>query len=98
MPQVFISHSSADRPFVEVELLPLLQLHGITPWYAAQDIDSASVWEAAIREGLHASEWFLIVVTPAAITSPWVQAELHWAFANRGGRIIPVLAKDCKPE
>jgi hypothetical protein len=97
MPQVFISHATHDREFVEQHLAPLLRLNGVTPWYSTQDIPSAAQWEQAIRRGLHASDWFLVVMTDAAIKSEWVRAEVHWAFENRPNRIVPVLVGNCDP-
>ncbi len=97
MPQVFISHASADRSFVEHQLVPVLRLHGVTPWYSTQDVPSASRWESAIRQGLQSSEWFLVVLTPSAVASEWVHVELQWAFENRPNRVVPVLAEKCSP-
>ncbi|MHC5012350.1 MAG: toll/interleukin-1 receptor domain-containing protein, partial [Planctomycetota bacterium] len=64
MPRVFISHSSKDQGFVEKELVPTLHAHGIDTWYSTAHIRSAREWETAIREALHACDWFLVVLSP----------------------------------
>ena len=97
MPSVFISHSAKDRTFVESELLPLLNRHSISPWYSKDEITTASLWEKKIREGLTASEWFLVVLSKNAIVSEWVQAEVAWALENRKDRLIPVLIDNSVP-
>ena len=51
MPRVFVSHSSADRDFVEREVVALLDRHGIGRWYCREDIRTASDWEEKIRAG-----------------------------------------------
>ncbi len=97
MPSVFVSHSSKDRGFVENELIPLLQRYQITPWYSKDDIPSAAVWEQTIRDGLKSCEWFLVVLSPDAVRSNWVQAEVHWAIEHRSGKMVPVIARGCDP-
>ncbi len=97
MDQVFISHSSRDRQFVESEIVPLLRGHTIRPWYSADDISVASRWEKEILKALRASQWFLVVLTPDAVASEWVQAEVHWAIENRRDKFVPVMLKECDP-
>ena len=97
MSKVFISHSSKDREFVETELIPFLRLHGVEPWYSKRDIPSASDWERTIREALQSAEWFLVILSPDAIKSEWVQAEVHWAMDHRKERVAPIIIADCDP-
>lgn len=94
-PRVFISHSTKNRDFVEMVLLPLFKCHGIDVWYAKDSIQTSSQWERDILQGLRDCEWFLVVLTPEAAQSEWVKDEIHWAMTYRWGKIIPVLAGDC---
>jgi hypothetical protein len=94
---VFISHSSADRPFVENVLLPVFQRAGVRVWYSPGDIRGSADWERSILAGLVESAWFLLVMTPQAQNSEWVRDEVMWAVEHRQGRIIPVLAETCDP-
>ena len=98
MIKVFISHSSGDREFVTGELRPLLQSHDIEAWCSEVDIESAEDWERSIRVGLNTSSWFLVVLTPNAVTSRWVKAEVQWACTNRWNRIISLRLTDCRPD
>jgi hypothetical protein len=93
--RVVISRASSDRKAVERDVVALLNRHGIEPWYSRDDIPSAAQWESSIRTGLESSDWFLVVLTPAALRSRWVNAEVHWAFEERPGRVIPVLCEGC---
>ncbi len=95
MARVFISHSTADRDFVERDLLPLLQQNGVEPWYAPQAIQSASQWERTIVSGLESCEWFLLVMSPRSARSEWVRAEVNWAIGKRTGKIVPLLLESC---
>jgi hypothetical protein len=95
MPRVFLSHSTLDRWFVEGELLPTLHAHGVKVWYAPSDIHKSEEWERMIVQGLRSCDWFLVVLSENAVNSKWVRAEVHWAFDNRGGRIVPLFLRDC---
>src|SRR5262245_3314838 len=95
MPRVFISHSTADRAFVEHEIVQVLDRHGIDRWYCQDDIQSAADWEEKIRRGLELCDWFLVVMSPRSLASRWVRAEVHWALDERPDRIVPVLFEEC---
>jgi serine/threonine protein kinase len=94
-PRVFISHATVDRDLVEREILALLRTHGVGTWYSEDDIRTAEQWEASIRQGLEACDWFLVVMTPRSAASKWVAREVHWAVEERPQRIIPVLLETC---
>lgn len=96
-PKVFISHSTKDRAFVEREIIALLKSQGIDAWYSKVKIRTAKEWDRTIMKGLESCEWFLIAMSPNSATSEWVRDEVHWAFDERPGKIIPVLIKACKP-
>lgn len=96
MPTIFISHSSADREFVERHLVPFLNGHGLRTWYAKEQIRSGKHWERSIQEGLQSADWFLVVVSQNALGSEWVRAEVDWAVENRWERLVPVLIEDAR--
>jgi hypothetical protein len=97
MTRVFISHSSKDAQFVLAQLKPLLDRLGMAAWCSATDVRMASDWERQIRAALAQSDWFIVVLSPDAQQSPWVQAETHWALEHRPGRVVPIMARDCEP-
>jgi hypothetical protein len=95
MPRVFISHATLDRNFVEREMIPLLERHGVETWYARTDIKGADGWERTILQGLRWCDHFLVVVSPRSARSRWVKHEVYWAFNKGEKRIVPVLLEDC---
>jgi hypothetical protein len=95
MPNVFISHSNHDQPFIDEILLPAFRSHGISFWYSKEDIKTADEWERSIVQGLEECQWFLVVLTEKAETSKWLKAEVQWAMEHREKKIIPVLLRDC---
>jgi Protein kinase domain/TIR domain len=97
MVTAFISHSTKDSAFVEQEMIPLLESLGITPWYSPQAINLAAAWERSIREALVRSDWVVVMLSPNAVQSEWVRAEVHWALENKVGRVLPVTINPCDP-
>lgn len=95
MAKLFISHATADRGFVQNELLGLLRALGFTVWFAEEDIKTSDQWERSIRRGLESSDWFLLILSPRSAASEWVKDELSWAIEERPGRVVPILVEDC---
>jgi len=97
MTKLFISHATEDRQFIKNELLGLLRALGFEVWFAEEDIKTADQWERSIRQGMEASEWFLLIMSPRSAASEWIKDELNWAIEERPRRIVPILTEDCKP-
>lgn len=97
MTNLFISHSTKDVDFVLEHLKAPCTALGINAWCSATDMRLAADWEQQIRRELAQSDWFVVVLSPDAAKSEWVQAETHWALENKHGRVIPVMARGCDP-
>lgn len=57
---VFISHSTADREFVEADVITPLSEAGIGTWYSKDSIRSADDFNESIRTGLEKSTGWLL--------------------------------------
>jgi len=99
MSKVFISHCSADRDFVESEIVQPLNQAGIDTWYCKHNVDSGRMWQEQILQGLQACDTFLVVMTESALESRWVRAEVDWWIDERldqtPGSLIPLLVEPC---
>jgi hypothetical protein len=96
VPNVFISHSSADKDSVEVLARELAQ-NGVEPWYAGWEIGPGDSIVQKINEGLESCDAFIIVVSKNSVRSKWVREELNSAVVERIERqavIIPVRLDD----
>jgi WD40 repeat protein len=96
----FISYSHA----ADGKLAPAVQrgLHRLAkPWHRRRalwifrDQTGLSVtpglW-SSIQKALDGSEWFVLLASPAAARSPWVNRELeYWIATKPAGRILPVV-------
>jgi len=96
--KVFISHSSWDEEFGD-RLAKDLSTRGLPVWYDKLDLQVGDSVPGKINEGLAEAKYFLIVLSPKAVESRWVQEELNAALmrqvASLGTFIIPVLLRDC---
>lgn len=94
MPSVFISHSSLDKKFVST-LTKALNERGINTWVDDKQIKVGQPIPRRISEGIAACEFFLVVISRAAIQSRWVEGELNSAHfhaaRNKSDTILPVL-------
>lgn len=95
--EVFLSHASADRS-TAIRVVQLLQSHGIPVYYAPHDIVGARQWQNDILHALRSCDWFLVLLTSAAVESMWVQREVAYALKQRrfDARIVPLLYQDCE--
>src|SRR5271169_6456110 len=80
-PNVFISHSSRDRLFVE-RIVAVLRRHGIACWYAPTAILGAQQWQDEIGHALRRCSWFVLVLSKNSLKSKWVKRELAYALED----------------
>lgn len=94
--EVFLSHASQDRRFV-LRLTEVLSRHGLKYWYSAKHIAGARQWHDEIGRALGRCNWFVVVLSPSSVRSPWVKRELLFALNNSryAERIVPVVYKRC---
>lgn len=97
-PTVFLSHSSVDKPFVEM-LARDLEPHCAKVWFDKKDIKPGRFFLDEITKGIKASSFLIILLTKNSVESDWVKFELRKAFGrilNSGhGRLIPIMLEDC---
>lgn len=73
------------------------------PWYRARslrvfrddaDLGAAPALWGAIERAMAASDWLVLLASPAAAASPWVNREVSWWLANRSPeRLLVVLTE-----
>ncbi len=98
--QVFISYAYEDAAFAR-RLAQDLRAAGLAVWIAPDSIQPGELWAKAIDRGLRESGIFVVVLTPAAAESRWVEHEMFVAIGyerKREMQFIPLLAKACDPD
>lgn len=92
---VFISHSSHDKPIADAACAAL-ESAGLTCWIAPPNITPGADWSAAIIEGIESSRLFVLVFTDHANRSPHVLREVERAVA-KGIPIVPFRVENLAP-
>lgn len=100
---LFVSHSSADTPWVEA-LVKRLRLeivggHPLRVFYSGWDLDPGQNFVLGLQKGLQSSQFVAVVLSPDSIQSGWVDREWTTTVlsdpSGRAGRLIPLFLKDC---
>ncbi len=89
MSKVFISYSAQDMPMARA-LVDKLRSVDVTGWMDASDVSSGTAISSAIRHALQSSSAVVVLLSPAALSSKWVNFEVGAAEAL-AKPIIPVL-------
>lgn len=89
--QVFISHSSKDRPVAQ-QLAHRLSQAGLRVWIPEDEILPGDNWAKLIGEALENSDVMVVLVTPHAFESGWLKEQIQYALTSEHyrGRLIPV--------
>ena len=85
---VFISYARADEPFATELMNRLAKEPDIAPWQDRIRMGPGD-FEDQIKKGIDGAEYFVLVMTPGALRSPWVERE--WRYARENGHcIVPI--------
>jgi len=97
--EIFLSHASSDRRFAS-RLAAVIARHRLSVFYSRKSIRGAQHWHDEIGRALARCNWFLLVLSPAAVKSEWVKRELVYALQSKRYRrhIAPLLLKGCDIE
>ncbi len=88
---VFISYARKDERYATELMSRLAKEPDIAPWQDRIRM-SPGDFEDQIKAGIDSSEHFVLIMTPAALRSPWVEKE--WRYARENGRcIVPIQPK-----
>ncbi len=85
---VFISHASADDPFVD-RLAAALERAGVIVWHDKANLRGGNRFGPAIQAAIDQADAIIVVVSNDSIKSDWVNGEIEYARAQRKP-IIPL--------
>lgn len=78
MRHVFVSYSRCDQDYAD-RLVAHLEAAGIDVWIDRGDIEPGARYRRSLEAAINACAAFLVVMTPAAKESNWIEDELDWA-------------------
>ena len=94
---VFISHSSKDKPIADA-ICANLEAAGVRCWIAPRDITPSEKWPAAISKAIAKSHIMVLVFSSNSNVSEPISHELSLAAKNKV-IIVPIrIEKDLEPE
>lgn len=98
-PQVFISYAQADKAITR-QIADTLQNAGLKVWFDEWELMPGDSIIQRIEDGLRASDFLLVLLSPHSVNSQWVMTELNSALSSelrtRAVTVIPALIEDCK--
>jgi len=92
--KVFISHSEADKKWVNVLCARLLK-EGFEMSNSPMDIAPGDNWLLKSGKALQTADAMIVVLSPDSAKSDWVRSEIEYALSSPQfrGRVIPLLVK-----
>jgi hypothetical protein len=96
MIQAFISYNHKDNVFSQ-QVTDDLRDAGIPVWKAPESIQPGESWVEAIERGLVTSTHLVLLMSPAAVESWWVNWEFNTAMALHARGQIEILPLDYLP-
>lgn len=95
--EIFFSHSGENDAFAQA-LAARLRSADLKIWYFERHIRAAAEWNHEIGKALERCNWFLLLISPAALKSHWVYQEYTYAQSEKRfrGRIVPLIYQTAK--
>ena len=93
-PPAFFSYSRDDLEFA-LRLATDLKKAGANVWMDKLDIRPGQLWERKVEDALTTCPRMLVILSPSAVNSPNVMAEVAFALDEQR-EVIPVLHRECR--
>jgi tetratricopeptide (TPR) repeat protein len=96
--RIFVSHSHEDDRWCRA-FIAALRKAGADIWYDEHNLGYGRLMDEIERE-LHFRDVFVVVLSPAAVASPWVRREVNAAIQLHDKQperiLLPVIAETCE--
>jgi class 3 adenylate cyclase len=97
--RIYLSHSHADREWVETQLARPLIEASVDVWYTGEESYDSDERLRTIYTGLEKCHRFVVIVSARSASSDWVRREVHLAHceAPLSGRMLVVRLDETHP-
>ena len=99
MSNVFMSHSSDDKPIVR-RLAGRIKDAGHTVWLDEEQLHIGDSLVDGLGESVTTADFVVVALSPSSVASPWVRQELNAALADQIERsqtkVLPVVVGPCE--
>lgn len=96
--RVFLSYAHPDRSAAE-EIARALKLADFKVWFDSWELQPGDSIATRVREGLAASDFLVVLLSPDSANSRWVREEVTLSLSNelrqRAINVIPAILRDC---
>lgn len=97
--RVFLSYAHPDRSAAE-EIARALQLAHFQVWFDSWELKQGDSIATRVREGLSASDFLVVLLSPDSVNSRWVREEVTIGLSNelrqRAIGVVPTILRDCE--
>jgi len=96
--KVFISHAQQDAKWAALIRRGLREKPYFDVWDSELEIQAGDNWALKTGEALASSDAVIVLLSPEAVSSPFVRKEIDFVLTNRKfrDRVIPVMVKPTK--
>jgi hypothetical protein len=98
-PKIFLSYASEDKASARI-IANALKQRGVSTWFDESEIMWGADLARNVESAAKSSDYILLLLSPAAVKSPWVKEEISFALSRelkeRAIRLVPVLVADCE--
>ena|SRR2546423_643839 len=93
--KVYVSHTEKDAPLAR-KVVSALRESGFDVWASTEEFLLGENWAEKTAQALKESDAMVVLLTPDALASRWVEAEIFYALgqAAYAHRVIPVFVGD----
>lgn len=91
--RIFISYAQKDALTADA-IVEALQGLKLTPWIDRREIKPGDSFVEKMNEGLSQAAYVIVLISNAALASPWVSREWMSSVAAKEKVVIPVLLED----
>ncbi|NER79747.1 MAG: toll/interleukin-1 receptor domain-containing protein [Leptolyngbya sp. SIO1D8] len=94
MPNIFLSYARADGQTAATRLRSELERAGFQVWRDIEDMQGGQAWKDQLRQAIRTVDTVVVLLTPAAVVSKYVEWEWENALTLEK-RVIPLLILPC---
>ena len=94
MPKIFLSYARADGKTAATRLRSELERAGFEVWRDIEDMQGGQAWKDQLRKSLRQVDRVIVLLTPTAVSSKYVEWEWENALTLEK-QVIPLLILPC---
>jgi hypothetical protein len=94
MARIFLSYARADGKTAATRLRSELERAGFEVWRDIEDMQGGQAWKDQLRKSLRQVDGVIVLLTPAAVSSKYVEWEWENALTLEK-RVIPLMILPC---